>query len=155
MPDQPRTRGIRIRRRRWSARTKPILPLTFDQKGEAERIRVYRPRVQLLWPTAAAISLANYEANKTYFPLKYKQRTESLFIIGALRASGGLSARERYPRPIDWVLLWNAPDEFPAWSWIEANYQLVHEQGDLRLLNARGAGRTGGGEQARSGRAPD
>jgi hypothetical protein len=114
-------------------RNETILPLTFDQKGEAERIRVYRHASSYYCLGSGAISLSNYEADKTYFPLKYKRELNPFAIMGRIESQRGTVSPQRYPRPVDWVLLWSAPDRFPAWPWIEANYQLAHGQGDLKL----------------------
>jgi len=110
-----------------------LLPLTFDQKGEAEAVRVYRHAASYYCLETGAISLANYEAAKTYFPLRYLAGLDPFAVMGRIESQRGTVNPQRYPRPIDWVLLWSAPGEFPARPWIEANCRLVHRQGRLAL----------------------
>ena len=136
-----------------------ILPLTFDQKGEAERIRVYRHASSYYCLESGAISLSNYEGDKSYFPLMYKRELNPFLIMGRIESQRGTVSPQRYPRPIDWVLLWSAPDQFPAWPWIEANYELAHQRGDLKLFRRMAAdaapGAAGAGAAAADGGGPE
>jgi hypothetical protein len=128
-------------------RNETVLPLTFDQKGGTERIRVYL-HASGYYCLQGGISLADYEANETYFPLEYKPELNPFMIIRRIESPQGAISPERYPRPIDWVLLWSAPDEFPARPWIEANYRLAHERGNLRLYKRAAPGDPAPGRQA-------
>lgn len=115
-----------------------ILPVSFDHKGEAERVGIYRHAVSYYCVARGAINLANYEGDKTYFPLMYKPSLNPFAAMGQVESQRGNLRPERYPRRIDYVLLWSAPAEFPALGWIDRNFDLVHTQGRLKLYRNRG-----------------
>jgi hypothetical protein len=110
-----------------------ILPISFDHKGEAARIGVYRHAASYYCLSGGAIDLANYEGAKTYFPIKYKSSLDPFAIMGTIESQRGNIWPQKYPARIDYVLLWAAPVEFPCLSWIEKNYELIHSEGRLKL----------------------
>jgi hypothetical protein len=118
-------------------RNKSILPISFDHKGEAARIGVYRHAGSYYSVVRDAIDLANYEGDKTYFPLKYKASMNPWSAMGPIESARGNIRPERYPGKIAYVLLWSAPAQFPALEWIEANYDLIHSEGRLKLYRRR------------------
>lgn len=115
-----------------------ILPISFDHKGEAQRIGIYRHAASYYCVARGAINLANYEGDKTYFPLMYKPEVNPFAAMGMVESQRGNLNPERYPGRIDYVLLWSAPPEFPALGWIARNFDLVHAQGRLKLYRNRG-----------------
>lgn len=114
-----------------------ILPVSFDHKGEAGRVGIYRHAVSYYSIARGAINLANYEADKDYFPLMYKRELNPFAAMGQVESQRGNLRPEKYPRRIDYMLLWSAPAEFPARGWIEENFDLVHSQGRLTLYRNR------------------
>jgi hypothetical protein len=117
-----------------------VLPIGFDQKGEAGRVRIYRHAASYYAIVRDAVNLANYEGDKAYFPLVYKRTLNPFASMGQVESQRGNLRPERYPGRIDYVLLWSAPAEFPALAWIEANFDLVHSQGRLDLYRNRQPG---------------
>jgi hypothetical protein len=110
-----------------------ILPISYDHKGESARVGVYRHAGSYYSVAARAVDLANYEAAKAYFPLTYKPALDPWKIIGSLEGMRSTIRPERYPLPIDYILLWSAPPQFAVRAWIEANYELVHSEGRVRI----------------------
>jgi hypothetical protein len=119
-------------------RNETILPVSFSHKGaESARVRVFLHAGSYYCAQRGAINLANYESDKSYFPLRYKTGKNPFAIIGRLQKPFGFAHPERYPEPIDHILLWSPRDHFHSLAWIEENYELVHSRGRLRLYTRR------------------
>jgi hypothetical protein len=121
-----------------------ILPISFDHRGESARVGVYRHAGSYYCIASGAIDLANYEGDKSYFPLRYKAALNPWSTIGSLEGVRGTIRPDKYPRPVNYILLWAAPAEFAARAWIEAKYELIHSEGRLRLykrIESRQAGK--------------
>ncbi|HVP58549.1 MAG TPA: hypothetical protein VMU02_10650, partial [bacterium] len=114
-----------------------ILPISFDHKGESAKVGVYRHAGSYYCLGNGVIDLANYEGDKSYFPLRYKSSLNPWAIIGSLEGIRGTIRPDRYPRPVDYILLWSAPPQFAVRPWIEANYTLVHSQGRLMIYKRK------------------
>jgi hypothetical protein len=110
-----------------------ILPISFDHRGESAKVGVYRHAGSYYCVARGVIDLANYEGDKSYFPLRYKASLNPWSIIGSLEGIRGTIRPGRYPRAVDYILLWSAPAGFAALAWIEADYELIHSEGRLRL----------------------
>ncbi|MCD6508667.1 hypothetical protein J7M22_18870 [Candidatus Poribacteria bacterium] len=110
-----------------------ILPLSFDHRGRSARIGLYLHAAGYYCAAKGAIELDDYEGNTGYFPLSYRTSMNPFALIGNIEGDPGNVHPERYPEPIDYILLWSPKDQFPAREWIEKNYRLIHSQGRLRL----------------------
>jgi hypothetical protein len=110
-----------------------ILPISFDHRGESARVGVYRHAGSYYCIARGVIDLANYEGDKPYFPLRYKAALNPWSIIGSLEGIRGTIRPEKYPRAVEYVLLWSVPAGFATPAWIEADYELIHSEGRLRL----------------------
>lgn len=120
-----------------------ILPISFDHKGESARVGVYRHAGSYYCVAGGAIDLANYEGDKSYFPLRYKASLNPWSIIGSLEGVRGTIRPDKYPRRVDYILLWSVPAGFAAQAWLEADYDLIYAEGRLRLyerIESRQAG---------------
>ncbi len=118
----------------WVEKNKTILPINFSYGGgDANKIGVYLHAASYYALATGAIELLNYEGIKGYFPLKYKPYLDPYEKIGALEDGMGNVHPWEYPQPIDYVLLWNSPEQFPALTWIQRNYQLIYSKGRLKL----------------------
>jgi hypothetical protein len=131
-----------------------ILPISFEHRGESARIGVYRHAGSYYTIASAAVDLANYEAGKPYFPLRYKEALNPWLIVGSLEGGRGSIHPGRYPRPVDYILLWSAPPDFQGMPWIESNYSLFWPEGRLRLYRHVGSGQGGSPNDGRL-RAPE
>jgi hypothetical protein len=110
-----------------------ILPLTLDRKGEAATIRVFLHAGSYYSIASGAINLDNYEADKTYFPLKYKPAMNPFSTIGRIESKRAAVRPDMYPRPVDYILVWGSRPEVQSFPWLAKSYELIHSQGRLRL----------------------
>ncbi|HID56422.1 TPA: hypothetical protein EYP37_07820 [Candidatus Poribacteria bacterium] len=110
-----------------------ILPLSFDHYGRSARIGLYLHAAGYYCAEKGAIELDNYEGATGYFPLSYRSSMNPFKLIGNIEGDPGNVHPEKYPEPIDYILLWSPKDQFPALKWIERNYRLIHSRGRLRL----------------------
>jgi hypothetical protein len=110
-----------------------VLPLSFNHVGRSALVQVYRHAGSYYCLGAGAVHLAYYQADKDYFPLRYKPDRNPFGLIAGVRSTGGGLDPARYSEPIDIILQWDPVQEFRAKRWIERNYDLVHRRGRLRV----------------------
>lgn len=122
-----------------------ILPVSFNHTGgDSLRIGLYLHAAGYYCiAKKGVVELDNYEGATGYFPLKYKPEMNPFLIMGCIECMTGDIHPEKYPVPIDYVLLWCPKDEFPAKGWIEENYELVLSRGRMRFYRRAGSAARG------------
>jgi hypothetical protein len=100
-----------------------VLPLYFShglQAGRlgAAKVGAFRHAAAYLTTRGDIVELENYEANTSYFPVRFRRELNPFALIGSENAPDkGLQAEPprveflTYPERIDYVLLWNVPDK--------------------------------------------
>jgi hypothetical protein len=100
-----------------------VLPLTFAHKSEAgglgqAKVGAFRHAAAYLTLRGDVVELENYEANTTYFPVRYRPELNPFDRIGRENAPDkGLQATPpqvqflTYPERVDYVLLWNVTQD--------------------------------------------
>jgi hypothetical protein len=145
-----------------------VLPLNFTRKllegrlAEA-KVGVFRNAAGYLAARRGIVELENYEANTTYFPVRYQPELNPFDHIGTRNAPDqGLQAvppdvefltyQERTRKPVDYVLLWNVTDQTrgtPAgvaiFDQLRKGYERVETvPGLLQLYRRKGFASAGG-----------
>jgi hypothetical protein len=104
-----------------------VLPLTFSHRLRAghlgnAKVGAFRHAAAYLAARRGVVELENYEANEHYFPVRYRPEANPFDHIGRANAPDrGLQAeppdveflkyRSRTGLSVDYVLLWNVPDQ--------------------------------------------
>jgi len=123
---------------RFIGKNETLLTMSFDHRGDNSLIIApYLHAGDYCCLSTGAISLNNYEANRDYFPLRYKKDLNPYRTIGRLETVMGKARPRRYPIPIDNILLWSRKGSFQDLEWIEKNYKPVHKEGRVTLYKRR------------------
>ena len=125
-------------------KNKTYLGISFDHKGESDRVQSYRHASAYYSIATGAIDLGIYEADKGYFPLVYKAGLSPYQTIGKIESTSGSLDLSRYPQSIDYLVVWKPKEFFPALPWIEANYILQYSSDGLKLYEYSGSTRGSG-----------
>lgn len=135
-----------------------ILPVSFNHGGgDSLRIGLYLHAAGYYCiAKKGVVELDNYEGATGYFPLKYRPEMNPFLIMGCIECMTGDIHPEKYPVPIDYILLWCPKEDFPARRWIEENYELVLSRGRMRFYRrarpaARGSQAAGSAGQSIGG----
>lgn len=127
-----------------------LLPVNLiDQSGIAgSRVSALLHAASYYCVEAGAINLNNYEASTDHFPLRYHANREPLAFIGRTEGGDGHVAPDRYPVPVDFVLircpraiipgLPGAFRDYAPTRRIVQRYRPVHARGDVWLFTRRG-----------------
>lgn len=107
-----------------------IFSLSFYDTG---RVGIYRHAAGYYTVGRGAVGLSNYEANQGYFPLGFKPGMDPYQSIGDFENKPFEAKPGKYPKPVDNILLWNAPTDLALRAWIEQNYKLAYAQGMVQL----------------------
>lgn len=117
-----------------------LLPLSFDDRGFADsRISTFSHAADYYALDRGTIGLDNYEARSGYFPLVFAPGMSPFATIGTIEEHPGETRPDRYPRAIDFILVWRKDRDHPVFAWIREHYEVVHRQGGLTLFRRRAA----------------
>jgi hypothetical protein len=132
-----------------------VLPLTFTWQlhegglGVA-KVGVFRHAAGYLAAEGGAVDLDNYEADTTYFPVRFKEEANPFrhIGVGGTGPDQGLQAEpprvefltypQRTGRPVDFVLLWNVLPEQRRDPAGRAVFDQLNEGYDLVFTSSRG-----------------
>ncbi|MBN2489245.1 MAG: hypothetical protein JXQ29_00145 [Planctomycetes bacterium] len=116
-----------------------LLPVSFDHMVHpGTRISTYLHAAGYYAVRCDCIELDNFEGRYSSSPLDYKPDRDPFALLGPIEQGTGDLRIDRYPVPIDFILLWCPPETFPAKAWIERNYGRVHAQGRMVLYERKG-----------------
>jgi len=87
-------------------KNKVILPLPLDPYGKSYRIGVFFNSFGYYCLSNGGISLGNYEAGTSYFPVRYKGSFERPPLVTVLHAPRTLDIAKYASLPIDYVIIW-------------------------------------------------
>jgi hypothetical protein len=87
-------------------KNKVILPLPLDPYGKSFRIGIFFNAFGYYCLSNGGISVGNYEAGTSYFPIRYKESFERPPLVTVLHAPRTLDIAKYASLPIDYVITW-------------------------------------------------
>ena len=87
-------------------KNKVILPMPLDPYGKSYRIGIFFNSFGYYCLSNGGISLGNYEAGTSYFPIRYKENFERPPLGIVLHAPRNLDITKIVSLPIDYVITW-------------------------------------------------
>ena len=122
-------------------KNKVILPLHFDPSGSSERVGIFVNAANYYCLDNGCINLGNYEIQFDYFPIRFNadfetplEEKEWVQIVHWQPERIDLCA---YADNVDYLLLWDTPDEPIVADAIETCYTLVASEGKLKLFKGK------------------
>jgi len=125
-----------------------VLPINFFSHVGQPRSRIST----LLHPVgyytlAGGIGLYNYEAETSYFPIRYRPGKSPQISIGGIQSLMAEVTPWRYPTPVDWIVARYPAKHLVHWPlvyqknrvarWMVRHYESVHKQGETWLLRRK------------------
>ena len=118
-----------------------ILPLHFDPRGSSKRVGIFVNAANYYCLDNGCINLGNYEIQFDYFPVRFNADFETpldekewVQIIHWQPEKIDLCD---YADNVDYLLLWDTPDEPIVAEAIEACYTLIASEGKLKLYKGQ------------------
>ncbi|MXV75568.1 hypothetical protein F4Z99_15010 [Candidatus Poribacteria bacterium] len=118
-----------------------ILPLHFDPRGSSKRVGIFVNAANYYCLDNGCINLGNYEIQFDYFPVRFNADFETpldekewVQIVHWQPEKIDLCD---YADNVDYLLLWDMPDEPIVAEAIEACYTLIASEGELRLYKGQ------------------
>ena len=122
-------------------KNKVILPLHFDPRGSSKRVGIFVNAANYYCLDNGGINLGNYEIQFDYFPIRFNadfetplEEKEWVQIVHWQPERIDLC---EYADNVDYLLLWDTPDEPIVADAIEACYTLIASEGKLKLFKGK------------------
>ena len=111
-----------------------LLALVFDKFGQSENIGMFLHGSGYYCAYTGGIAWDNYEAALDYFPVRFKPEfAESRPELAVIEGRPEEIDLARHADIVDFVLTWSLPAGAPVEGRIEANYELVFNEGRTRI----------------------
>ena len=118
-----------------------ILPLHFDPRGSSERVGIFVNAANYYCLDNGCINLGNYEIQFDYFPIRFNTDFETPLAekewVQVVHWQPERIDLCDYADNVDYLLLWDTPDEPIVAETIEACYTLIASEGKLRLYKGQ------------------
>ncbi len=115
-----------------------ILPLHFEPRGTALKVGIFVNAANYYCLDNGCINLGNYEVQFDYFPIRFKDDFEAPTEEKEWVQTVHWRAEEidlcRYADNVDYLLLWDTPDEPIVADAIARCYTLIASEGKLKLF---------------------
>ena len=115
-----------------------ILPLHFDPRGSSERVGIFVNAANYYCLDNGCINLGNYEIQFDYFPVRFNADFETPLDekewVQIVHWQPERIDLCDYADNVDYLLLWDTPDEPVVAEAIEACYTLIASEGRLKLF---------------------
>ncbi len=122
-------------------KNKVILPLHFDPRGSSKRVGIFVNAANYYCLDNGCINLGNYEIQFDYFPIRFNadfetplEEKEWVQVVHWQPERIDLCG---YADNVDYLLLWDIPDEPIVAEAIAACYTLVAAEGKLKLFKGK------------------
>ena len=122
-------------------KNKVILPLHFDPRGSSKRVGIFVNAANYYCLDNGGINLGNYEIQFDYFPIRFNadfetplEEKEWVQIVHWQPEKIDLCD---YADNVDYLLLWDTPNEPIVADAIEACYTLIASEGKLKLFKGK------------------
>ena len=120
-----------------------ILPLHFDPRGSSERVGIFVNAANYYCLDNGCINLGNYEIQFDYFPIRFNADFETPLDekewVQIVHWQPERIDLCDYADNVDYLLLWDTPDEPVVAEAIEACYTLIASEGRLKLFKSERA----------------
>ena len=118
-----------------------ILPLHFDPRGSSERVGIFVNAANYYCLDNGCINLGNYEVQFDYFPIRFNPDFETPLAekewVQVVHWQPERIDLCDYADNVDYLLLWDTPDESIVAEAIEACYTLLASEGKLKLYKGQ------------------
>ena len=118
-----------------------ILPLHFDPRGSSERVGIFVNAANYYCLDNGCINLGNYEIQFDYFPVRFNADFETPLDekewVQTVHWQPERIDLCDYADNVDYLLLWDTPDEPIVAEAIEACYTLIASEGKLKLYKGQ------------------
>lgn len=118
-----------------------ILPLHFDPRGSSERVGIFVNAANYYCLDNGCINLGNYEVQFDYFPVRFNADFETPLDekewVQVVHWQPEKIDLCDYADNVDYLLLWDTPDEPIVAEAIEACYTLIASEGKLKLYKGQ------------------
>ena len=115
-----------------------ILPLHFDPRGSSQRVGIFVNAANYYCLDNGCINLGNYEIQFDYFPVRFNTDFETPLDekewVQVVHWQPERIDLCRYAANVDYLLLWDTPDEPIITEAIAACYTLIASEGRLKLF---------------------
>ena len=122
-------------------KNKVILPLHFDPRGSSKRVGIFVNAANYYCLDNGCINLGNYEIQFDYFPIRFNANFETPLAekewVQVVHWQPERIDLCDYADNVDYLLLWDIPDEPIVTDAIEACYTLVASEGRLKLFKGK------------------
>ena len=118
-----------------------ILPLHFDPRGSSERVGIFVNAANYYCLDNGCINLGNYEIQFDYFPIRFNADFETPLAekewVQVVHWEPERIDLCDYADNVDYLLLWDTPDEPVVAEAVEACYTLIASEGRLKLFKGK------------------
>ena len=118
-----------------------ILPLHFDPRGSSERVGIFVNAANYYCLDNGCINLGNYEIQFDYFPVRFNADFETPLAekewVQVVHWQPEKIDLCDYADNVDYLLLWDTPDEPVVAEAIAACYTLIASEGKLKLYKGQ------------------
>ena len=118
-----------------------ILPLHFDPRGSSERVGIFVNAANYYCLDNGCINLGNYEIQFDYFPIRFNADFETPLAekewVQIVHWQPERIDLCDYADNVDYLLLWDTPDEPIVAEAIAACYTLIASEGKLKLYKGQ------------------
>ncbi len=118
-----------------------ILPLHFDPGGSSERVGIFVNAANYYCLDNGCINLGNYEVQFDYFPVRFVASFETPIDekewVQVVHWESERLDLCGYADNVDYLLLWDTPDEPSVVAEIAACYTLIASEGRLKLFRGK------------------
>lgn len=122
-------------------KNKVILPLHFDPRGSSERVGIFVNAANYYCLDNGCINLGNYEIRFDYFPVRFNADFETPLEekewVQVVHWQPERIDLCDYADNVDYLLLWDTPDEPIVADAIERCYTLIASEGKLKLFKGK------------------
>ena len=122
-------------------KNKVILPLHFEPRGSSARVGIFVNAANYYCLDNGGINLGNYEIQFDYFPVRFNADFETPLDekewVQIVHWEPEKIDLCDYADNVDYLLLWDTPDEPVVAEAIEACYTLVASEGKLKLFRGK------------------
>ena len=122
-------------------KNKVILPLHFDPGGSSQRVGIFVNAANYYCLDNGGINLGNYEVQFDYFPIRFNADFETPVAekewVQIVHWEPEKIDLCEYADNVDYLLLWDTPDEPAVAAAIETCYMLVASEGKLKLFKGQ------------------
>ena len=122
-------------------KNKVILPLHFDPRGSSARVGIFVNTANYYCLDNGGINLGNYEIQFDYFPIRFNADFETPLEdkewVQIVHWEPEKMDLCDYADNVDYLLLWDTPNEPIVAEAIEACYTLIASEGRLKLFEGK------------------